>query len=304
MLLFSGTTNKPLAEKVASGLNMSLSDVEIDTFADGEIYTDFKTNVRHKDIIFVQSVIPSQVNNNLLELFNLVHTAKRYGARFITCVLPYLPYSRQDRLTTQHGSVTIMMIMQILQNLGVDEILVVDPHSPSTSIAFNKSFSEIRTNPVISQDIKDNIKSDTIVVAPDLGAFKQNKTIADELKLPIAVIDKDRSTVQKDRVQANQVFGDVKNKNVIIIDDIISTGSTLIGATNLLLDQGAASVRAIVTHGILTGDSLNNLQKSNIESIKITDSINNIDKIKNYGKFSMLTIGNLIAGKLKEHMPH
>lgn len=298
MLIFSGSSNLPLSKKVAKGLNLKLSGLEIYTFPDKENRVRVVDRVLDEDVVVIQSTGISP-NRLYMELFFILDSVKRSGARSITIVVPYLGYQRQDHIFRSGEAVSLEVIIRIFHSFRVDRVISFDLHSLKIEEFFKKEISHLSALPLFAQEIKKLKEKDITLVSPDMGGIRRIKLLAGLLggKVPCISIEKDRD-LNTGQVKSVKINGKV-GKTAIIVDDVISTGQTLISATDLLKKNGAEKVYVMATHGIFANGASQNLQNSDIEKVIITDSINVPDKRK-FDKLEVVSIADLIIKELRQ----
>ncbi len=296
MKLFSGTSNKPLAQKIARELKIKLAKINIKKFSDGETYVNVKENVKGDDCYILQSGSNS-ANENLMELLIIVDALQRLKPKKITVILPFYPYRRQERKVESGEAITSELCAKLLKASGVNKLIVLDLHTEKVEKFFKIPFKHITAFDLFVDYFKNKKLKDTIVVAPDEGAFGINNKLAKKLGFDACYIKKSRER-KHDRVAKMELTGEIKDKNVIILDDEINTGGTLMKAATILKQKGAKSIIFACTHGVLSGKAALKLQKSKIDEIIITDSIY-LPKEKNFGKIKVLSVASLIAGEIK-----
>lgn len=266
-LLFAGTSHPEMAQQVASCLGIQLGKVKIETFPDGEIGVHVLENVRGRDVFVLQSVA-RHPNSYLMEMLILVDALKRASAHSITAVIPYYGYARQDRRGTEREPITAKLVADLLERAGVARVLTMDLHTEQIQGFFDIPVDNLYARPVLVEAVvKWGLKS-CVVVAPDIGSSKLARRFAEALKVDFAVIDKRR--VDAKHVELNALIGDVKDKDVLLVDDICSTGDTLKSAAMVCKKAGAKRVFVAVTHGLFVG---NPFEGSAIEKILISNTV-------------------------------
>ena len=296
MFLFSGTSNKPLAQKVARELKIKLGKIEIKKFSDGETYINVLENIEGENCYVLQSG-SNPANENLMELLIIVDALQRLKPKKITVILPFYPYRRQERKVESGEAITSELCAKLLKASGVNKLIVLDLHTKKVESYFKISFKHLTAfNLFVDYFKKKNLKN-TIVVAPDESAADVNSKLAKKLGFESCYIKKSRER-KHDKVARMELTGEVKGRNVIILDDEINTGETLMKAAATLKQKGAKKVFFACTHGVLSGEAINKLQKSEINEIVITDSIY-LPKENIFGKIKILSVANLIAGEIK-----
>ena len=280
--VFAANSNKPLAEKIAAQLGLPLSKCEVGTFSDGEITVSIGETVRGRDVFIIQSTC-TPVNNTLMELLIMVDAMKRASAGRITAVIPYFGYARQDRKSKSRDPISAKLVADLITAAGADRVLTMDLHAAQIQGFFNIPLDHLEGMPILSQYIERKNLEDLVIVSPDLGSVNRARKIANRLDVPIAIIDKRRPKPNVSEIM--NIIGDIKDKNLLIIDDIIDTAGTLCNAANALKERGAKSVRACATHGILSGPAVERIQASALEELILLDTIplpaeKRLDKIK------------------------
>lgn len=298
MKIFSGTSNKPLAEKIAKDLNLELSNLEVFIFPDGEKRIRILEKVLDEDVVVVQSTsTPTDIN--YMELFFIVDALKRSGAKSVTAVIPYFGYQRQDHMFRVGEAVSVKVIAEILEKVGVNKVIAVDLHSIKIQEAFNVPVDHLSALSIFAKFIKEKKwdKNSATLVSPDMGGVRRIKILSEMLGgIPFAAIEKNRD-LSDGKVTANKIQGKV-NKRAIIVDDMISSGGTIVTAANLLKRNGAEKIVVFVTHPVLSEKAPQILQESGVESVYVTDTIFVPEK-KRFPKLNILSVSSLIAQELK-----
>ena len=296
MKIFSGKSNLILANKIAKFLDISLGLVELDTFSDGELRVAFKENIRGEDVFLIQSTNPP--SENLMELLLMLDAAKRASAKTVTAVIPYFGYSRQDRKDQPRVPISARMILDLIAAVGVDRMITMDLHSPQIQGFTNVPFDNLYSRIVLLDRLKKyNLNYDSgVVLAPDVGSAKMSQAYAKKLGLGFALIDKRRPTHNVAKVV--NLIGDLQNKQVFIIDDMIDTAGTICNAAVTAIDNGAKSVIAIATHPVLSGKSIERLDKSPIQKVIVSDTIL-MPKEKIFNKLEVVSISKVFAETIK-----
>ncbi len=252
-MLFAGSSHEGLAAEVARSLKLPLGKIQIETFPDGEIGVQILENVRGKDIFVLQSPA-RRPNHYLMELLVMVDALKRASSRSIVAVLPYYPYARQDRKDKGRVPITAKLVADLLEKAGVTRVLTMDLHTDQIQGFFNIPVDNLHARPLLVKAIQALKLKDLVVVSPDVGSNRMARKFAEDLKADLAIVDKRRVSARK--VEVNALIGDVSGKQVVLIDDICSTGGTLATAAKVCKDEGAAEVYAAVSHGLFVGDRL------------------------------------------------
>ena len=279
--ILSGNSNLPFATNVATHCFTDLVPSNIKQFADGEICTEVLENIRGKDLFLIQSTC-TPVNDNLMELLIMIDTAKRSSAKRITAVIPYFGYARQDRKSASRTPITAKLVADLLTTAGADRVLTMDLHAGQIQGFFDIPVDDLTSRVVFAKDIRRSIgivddpevhQTGTVFVSPDAGGVVRARKFADMFGGDIAIVDKRRPEAGKSEVM--NLIGDVKGKHAILVDDIVDSGGTLCNAAKAIMDQGALSVRAYITHGVLSGEACQRVEKSVLDELVVTDSIAN-----------------------------
>jgi len=269
--IFSGNSNKPLAKKIAKKIDINLGEITVGKFQDGEINVKYDESVRGCDLFLIQSTNPPA--ENLVELLLMIDAAKKSSAKRITAVIPYFGYARQDKKDKPRTSISAKLVANLITTAGADRILTLDLHSDSIQgffdIPFDHLFSSYFFVPYLSKIIKD--KKNTIIVAPDIGSSKRSGKYAEMLDVELAVIDKKRMGPNK--IEKMTLMGDVKDKNVLLIDDLIDTSGTLCEATKKLKKNNVNSIIVACTHPLLSKNALNKLYSLPVSKFIFSDTI-------------------------------
>ena len=281
MKILTGNANPKLAMEIAEHCFATLVPAKISTFADGESSVEFLENIRGEDVFIVQSTC-SPVNDSLMELMVMIDAAKRSSASRITAVMPYYGYARQDRKSASRTPITAKLVANLITKSGADRILTMDLHAGQIQGFFDIPVDDLTSRVVFAKDIKKTIgiidepdveQVGTVFVSPDAGGVVRARKFADMFNGDIAIVDKRRPEAGKSEVM--NLIGDVKGKHAILVDDIVDSGGTLCNAAQAIIDAGALSVRAYITHGVLTGEACQKVEKSSLAELVVTDSIPN-----------------------------
>jgi ribose-phosphate pyrophosphokinase len=291
--LISGNSNKPLAQKIADYLSMPLCDAEISRFSDGEISVKINENIRGQDVFIIQSTNPPA--ETLLELLVIIDAARRASAERITAVIPYYGYARQDRKDQPRVPITSKLVATLVAASGANRVLTMDLHAAQIQGFFDIPMDHLFANPVF-YDYCTGFKADDWVVLADLGSIKMVRNFAKKLSMPFAVLDKKRHVANQ--VEILNVIGEVEGKNVIVRDDIVDTAGTLTEAAEFLVKQGTKEIYACLTHAVLSGRSLELIEKSPIKKVVISDTIDSEDKKLSH-KFEIASVGNIFGEAIK-----
>jgi ribose-phosphate pyrophosphokinase len=272
MKIIAGNATPALAQEIADNTFATLVPSKVATFADGEISVEFEDNIRGEDVFIIQSTA-TPVNDSLMELLIMIDAAKRSSASRITAVIPYFGYARQDRKSASRTPITAKLIADLLTTAGAHRVLTMDLHAGQIQGFFNIPVDDLTSRLVFAKDIKRHVQTTegTVFVSPDAGGVVRARKFADMFHADIAIVDKMRPEAGKSEVM--NLIGDVKGKHAILVDDIIDSGGTLCNAAKAIMNAGALSVRAYITHGVLSGEACQKVEKSVLEELVITDSI-------------------------------
>ena len=278
MKIIAGNSNIEMAEKIASHCFATLVPAEIKTFADGESSVEFLENIRGEDVFIIQST-STPVNDNLMELMIMIDAAKRSSAKRITAVIPYFGYARQDRKSASRTPITAKLVANLITEAGADRILTMDLHAGQIQGFFDIPVDDLTSRISFAKDIKKQFYKEgqdvhdveTVFVSPDAGGTVRARRFADMFGGDIAIVDKRRPKAGVSEVM--NIIGEVKGCHAILVDDIVDSGGTLCNAAKAIMDAGALSVRAYITHGVLTGKACQKVEDSVLEELVITDSI-------------------------------
>ena len=297
MKILSGTSNLKLSKDISKKLKLKLVNTNIRRFADGEIYIEINENIRGNSVFVIQST-SNPANDNLMELLLVIDALKRSSAKNVTAVIPYFGYARQDRKVAPRTSISAKVVANLITNAGASRVVTVDLHAGQIQGFFDMPVDNLFTTPLFAKYIKKKLnKKNLICVSPDVGGVQRTRGLATRIKADLAIIDKRRPVAGKSQVM--NIIGNVKNKNCIIVDDIIDSGGTIVNAVEALKKKGALDVYVFITHAVLSGSAINNIKKSKIKKLIITDSIDNSKRIKNISKIQVLSIAPLMAEAIK-----
>jgi ribose-phosphate pyrophosphokinase len=298
MMVFSGNANPVLAKSIVKHLNMPLGKTLVETFSDGEIMVEVNENVRGKDVFIVQSTcFPS--NDNLMELMIMVDALRRSSVRRITAVVPYFGYARQDRRPrSARVAITAKVVANMLSGAGIDRILTVDLHADQIQGFFDMPVDNVYASPILLGDIWRQKYNDLMVVSPDVGGVVRARALAKRLDdADLAIIDKRRPKANVAKVM--NIIGDVEGRSCILVDDLVDTAGTLCKAATALKEKGASKVVAYITHPVLSGPAITNLENSELDELVVTDTIPLNEKAKSCGKVRQLSIAMILAETMK-----
>ena len=290
--IFSGRSNPKLAIDIANTLNQKLGKISIRTFADGEIWVKYEENIRGCDVFIIQST--NGPSENIMELALMIDAAVRASADTVTVVIPYFGYGRQDRKDQPRVPISSRVIVDILTAMGTNRIITLDLHSTQIQGFAKIPFDNLYSRAVILKaiDAEDFNPNESVVLAPDIGSVKMSQGYAKNLGMHFALIDKRRFA--PNQAEINHLIGELKNMDVLIIDDMVDTAGTLVNAANAAFDKGAKSVTAIATHGVLSNPAIDRIEKSDIKKIIITDTIS-IPKFKIIDKLKIMSVSGIFG---------
>ena len=294
MKLMAANANLPLARAIAHYLEMPLVDAAVRRFADEEIFVEIHENVRGQDMFVIQST-SYPANDNLMELLICIDALRRASAKRITAVIPYMGYARQDRKPGPRTPISAKLVANLITEAGADRVLAVDLHAGQIQGFFDIPTDNLYAAPVMAADIQARYTGkDLMVVSPDVGGVVRARALAKRLdNAPLAIVDKRRDRPGESEVM--NIIGEVRGRHCILIDDIIDSGGTLCNAAQALMDAGAASVAAYITHGVLSGGAVARVDASALKELVITDSIRATDAAADSKCIRILTIAPLIG---------
>ena len=295
--IFSLSSNRPLAEKIAEAVGLELGKISISRFSDGEVKVNVEESIRGAHVYIVQST-SDPVNDNLMELLIMIDALRRASAKTINVVMPYYGYARQERKAQSREPITAKLVANMITIAGADRVLTLDLHAPQIQGFFDIPVDHLIGVPLLADYFleKGLFGDDVVVVSPDHGGVVRARKLADFLKSPIAIIDKRRPRPNVSEVM--NIIGDVAGKKCIIIDDMIDTAGTITLAAAALLDKGADSVYACCTHAVLSGPAVERLDESDIKEVIVTDSIQQPEG-RHLDKLQTISVGTLVGEAIK-----
>ena len=298
MKIMAANSNLPLARAIAQYLEMPLVDAAVRRFADEEVFVEIHENVRGQDMFVVQST-SFPANDNLMELLICIDALRRASAKRITAVVPYMGYARQDRKPGPRTPISAKLVANLITEAGADRVLAVDLHAGQIQGFFDIPTDNLYAAPVMAADIQARYGTEKLmVVSPDVGGVVRARALAKRLdNAPLAIVDKRRDRPGESEVM--NIIGDVKGRNCILIDDIIDSGATLCNAAQALMDEGAESVAAYITHGVLSGGAVARVDASVLKELVITDTIRPTDAAVDSKRIRILTIAPLIGEAMR-----
>lgn len=293
MKLVAGNSNPKLAEQVSDYLEKPLTKTSVRRFADQEIFVEILENVRGEDVFVLQST-SYPANDNLMELLIITDALRRSSAKRITAVLPYFGYARQDRRSQGRTPISAKLVANLITNAGVDRVLTLDLHAGQIQGFFDIPTDNLFAAPVFVRDIKERYATDNVViVSPDVGGVVRARALAKRIDAPLAIVDKRRERPGESEVM--NIIGAVDGRDCILVDDIVDSGGTLCNAADALLAQGAKSVTAYATHGVLTGGAIARITASKLKEMVFTNSIQPTEDFENSPKLRWISIAPLIG---------
>ncbi len=301
MKILSCNSNVNLAESISRSLNTQLVKVDVKRFSDMEVFVEVQENVRGEDMFIIQST-SYPANDNLMELLVSLDALRRASARRITAVIPYYGYARQDRKSGPRTPISAKLVANLITKAGADRILTMDLHAGQIQGFFDIPTDNLFAAPVFVKDIGDRYKNKPVViVSPDVGGVVRARAIARRINANLAIIDKRREKAGSSEVM--NIIGDVSNHHCIIVDDIIDSGGTICNAAQALIDVGAISVDAYVTHGVLSGSAVSNISNSPLTSLVTTDSIKATEAVRISSNIRQISIAPIIGEAIRRvHM--
>jgi ribose-phosphate pyrophosphokinase len=297
-MVFTGNANPELAKLVVERLDLSLGEATVGKFSDGEITVEINENVRGKDVFILQPTC-APTNDNLMEMLLMADGLRRASASRITAVVPYFGYARQDRRPrSARVPISARAVADMMSGSGIDRVLTVDLHADQIQGFFDIPVDNIYATPVLLEDIEKQRFENFIVVSPDVGGVVRARAVAKRLNdADLAIIDKRRPKANVSQVM--HIIGDVRDKTCIIVDDIIDTAGTLCKAAEALKKQGASKVVAYITHPVLSGPAIENINASHLDELIVCDTIPVDDKIRNCDRIRVLTMAGLLAESIR-----
>ncbi len=293
MKILACNSNRPLAEAIAAYLDRPLTKADIRRFADMEVFAEIQENVRGEDVFVVQST-SYPANDNLMELLVTLDALRRGSARRVTAVLPYFGYARQDRKSGPRTPISAKLVANLITSAGADRVLTMDLHADQIQGFFDIPTDNLFAAPVLTDDIEERYHDERLViVSPDVGGVVRARAIAKRLDADLAIIDKRRERAGVSEVM--NIIGDVDGRRCIMVDDIVDSGGTLCNAAQALIDKGAVSVDAYVTHGVLSGGAVSRVASSPLTSLVTTDSIMATEAMRVAKNIRQLTVAPLLG---------
>ncbi len=291
-MVFSGTKSRYLAEKICASLGCPLGNLNIMHFADGEFAVSYEESIRGRDVFLVQSTFPN--SDNLMELLLMIDAAKRASARSIVAVIPYFGWARQDRKDKPRVSIGAKLVADLLSVAGIDRLITMDLHADQIQGFFDIPVDHLYASGVFVPYIASLKLENLVIAAPDVGGSKRASSYAKYFNVPLVLCNKQR--LKANEVASMQIIGDVKGKNVVIVDDMVDTAGTITKAADIMMEAGATSVRAIASHCVMSGPASDRVQASALEEMVFTDSIPYTNRC---AKVKQLSIADLFAETIR-----
>lgn len=291
--IFAGNSNRELAEEIAEKIGLPLGLAKVGKFSDGESAIHIEEVVRGSDVFIIQSTCPP-TNDNLMELLIMIDALKRASAGRITAVMPYFGYARQDRKAKARDPISAKLVANLLTTAGADRVLTMDLHAPQLQGFFDIPVDHLIGVPILANYFRDKFKdtSDVVVVSPDVGSVSRSRKFAERLEVPLAIIDKRRPKANVSEIM--NIVGDVNNKRVVLVDDLIDTGGTIVNAVNALVEIGAKEVYACCTHGVLSGPAIDRINNSHMKELVTLNTIP-VSEEKKTSKLVSLSVAPVFA---------
>ena len=289
--LFSGNSNKALAEAIAKELRMELADAEVSRFSDGEINVHIGETVRGRDVFIIQSTC-QPVNDNLMEMLVMIDAVKRASAGRITAVIPYFGYARQDRKARPRDPITAKLVADLIQTAGADRVLTMDLHALQIQGFFNIPVDHLVGGPLLFRYFQDKVDDDFVVVSPDVGSVTRARNVAAKLGCSMAIIDKRRP--KANQLEVMNIIGDIKGKKCLMVDDMIDTAGTIVQGAEALYNNGAKEIYACCSHAVFSGPAIDRIKNSHITKLVVLDTVA-LPEEKKIDKIEVLSAAKLFA---------
>ena len=297
MKLLAGNSNRTLSKAIADHLDMPLTKAQVKRFADNEVFAVIEENVRGEDVFVIQST-SAPANDNLMELLICIDALVRASARRITAVMPYFGYARQDRKTGGRTPISAKLVANMITRAGADRVLTMDLHAGQIQGFFDIPTDNLVATPVLAQDIRDHFqRGNLMIVSPDVGGVVRARSLAERLNVDLAIVDKRRPKAGESEVM--NIIGDVAGRECILFDDIVDSGGTLVNAAKALMDAGATSVSAYISHGVLSGPAVQRVTDGPLKELVITDSIEQPFEVSSCAKIRTVPVAPLIGEAIR-----
>ena len=291
-LVFSGTSTRYLAEKICASLDCPLGNLLVTRFSDGEFVVSYEESIRGRDVFLVQSTFPN--SDNLMELLLMIDAAKRASAKHIIAVMTYFGWARQDRKDKPRVSIGAKLVADMLSCAGIDRLITMDLHADQIQGFFNVPVDHLYASGVLLPYVQSLRLKNLVIASPDVGGSKRASTYAKYLGCPLVLCNKTRARANV--VESIQIIGDVKDKNVVLVDDMVDTAGTITKAADIMMQAGAASVRAVASHCVMSGPASERVQNSALQEIVFTDSI---PYTKRCDKVKQLSVADMFAETIR-----
>ncbi len=295
LLLFSGSANHELAQRISGFLDAPLCNAIVSHFSDGESRVEIQSNVRGRDVFIIQPTC-APANHHIMEALVMADACRRASAQRITLVAPYFGYARQERKSAPRTPITAKLVADLFTVAGYDRILAMELHTSAIQGFFNIPVDHLFAKPIFGPHFE-RYKENMIVVSPDAGGVERARGMAKHYGVGLAIVDKRRDRPNESEV--NNIIGDVKGRDCLIIDDIVDTAGSLTKASDALMEAGATSVRAAICHPVLSGPAIERIQESSIKELVVTDSIPLSSEARKCSKITQLTIAELLAKAIR-----
>ena len=292
MKVFAGNSNRVLAERMCRHVGCPLGLADVRRFADQEIFVEIGENVRGEDVFIVQST-SFPANDHLMELLIMIDAARRASAKRITAVIPYFGYARQDRKPGPRAPISAKLVANLITEAGADRVLTLDLHAGQIQGFFDIPVDNMYAVPIFARDLRERRLDNMMVVSPDVGGVVRARSLAKRFDAPLAIVDKRRDRPGESEVM--NVIGEVAGHHCVLYDDIADSGGTLVNAAETLLERGAASVRACITHGVLSGEAAKRVSNSRLEEMVITDSIQAPKEVREAPNIRIVSTAQLLG---------
>ncbi len=297
MKLIAGNSNLPLAEQIADYIGQPLAQAQIRRFADEEIFVEIHENMRGEDVFIIQPT-SYPANDHLMELLIITDALRRSSAARVTAVVPYFGYARQDRKPMPRAPISAKLVANLIEAAGADRVLTIDLHAGQIQGFFDIPTDNLYAAPLFAADIKQRYKDkELMVVSPDVGGVVRTRALGKRIDADLAIVDKRRPQAGVSEVM--NIIGDVSGRHCLLVDDIVDSAGTLCNAADALRDEGALSVSAYVTHGVLSGQAIERINKSALENIFITDTIQPRDEVIKEPKCEIISTAQLLGEAIK-----
>jgi ribose-phosphate pyrophosphokinase len=294
LIVFSGSSNKPLTDKICSWLDLPLGEAMVSSFADGETRVELNSNVRGRDVFIIQST-SRPANHHLMEAMIMADACHRSSASRITLVTPYFGYARQERKSAPRTPISAKLVADLIQASHVDRILTLELHTAAIQGFFNIPVDHLYAKPIFASYFRS--QENLVVISPDAGGVERARAMAKHFNCGLAIVDKRRDKPNESAVM--HIIGDVKGKNCLIVDDIVDTAGSLTKAADALMAAGAMTVRAAVSHPVLSGKALENLENSQLKELVVTDSILLSPEARQCSKITQLGLSELFGKAIR-----